>query len=107
MNVWTISRMRSRRWAFSPTDSGATARDSAITMQLSVRQRHLAEEIEETALARGVDRPVDGRELKAVDVVATRGAAAGTVARVEVAARRVMTHGRNAVVRRLLEIEVV
>src|SRR5215472_3299011 len=69
--------------------------------------RHRGDQLEERAFARGVDVPVDGYKLVAVDVVARGAAAAGAWARVEEAPRRVAAQCRDTVVPRRFEVEMV
>jgi hypothetical protein len=57
-----------------------------------------ADQVEETAFAFGIDAPVHGRELMAVDVIALRRAPARTVSRIKVSPGRVAAERGDEVV---------
>src|SRR5579864_3395363 len=77
------------------------------SLATGVGARHLAYQVEETALAVGIDTPVHRWELESVDVVTMRRAAAGAISRIEVAPRRVAAERGDAVIPVPIEVEVV
>ena len=81
--------------------------DAVTFTSLNLLAAHGLDQVKELTFAVGIDAPVDGDELVAVDVVTVGGVVGSAFAGVKIAPARVAAYRRDHVVVRLVKVKVV